>query len=171
MRGVEVEGQLLGEGVDEEAGVAEGEPRAAADGGGLEQRVGHAGGALHGLDGGADAAGGDAGSLLCVGLDDGLGSSNVSGVLLEIAQGAELSELFEAVLFSGGDQPCPLPRGDLPGMQVQDPEYVLTGISGHVGVSVKPSFKLKVADFCLEYASDACVVQGLSGPLRLKSRG
>ncbi len=58
--GGEVEAELLGDGVDQGAGVAEDEPRAEAHGAGLRQGVAHAGDALHGIHLGADGAGGDA---------------------------------------------------------------------------------------------------------------
>jgi hypothetical protein len=42
-------------------------------------------------------------------------------------------------MVAGGDQPCSLPRLELAPMQVQDPDYVLTAISGHCVSRVAPS--------------------------------
>jgi hypothetical protein len=117
-RGVEVEGELLGEGVHEGAAVTEAEAGAATDEAGFHEGVAHAGDALHGGDGGFDVFRGDAGGGL------------------KVAEVAELAEGLEGVVLGGGDEFCPFPRDELAGVQVKDPDYVLTAISGHDGVSV-----------------------------------
>jgi hypothetical protein len=45
-----------------------------------------------------------------------------------------------------GDKSGPLPRRKLAPMQVEDPNYVLTAISGHVGVSVGTILQVRPAD-------------------------
>src|SRR3981081_2957312 len=58
---------------------------------------------------------------------------------LQVAKLPQLAERFEGVRFAGGDQPCSLPRQELADMQVEDPDYVLTAISGHCVSRVAPS--------------------------------
>ena len=115
-RGVEVEGKLLGQRLDQRPAVAEGQPRAMPDRAGLDERIAHAGGLAHGLDRLADALGGDARGA-------------------QRAQGAQLGEIFKGIVFVGGNQPRLLPRRQLAGSQMQNSQNVLTAISGHVWVS------------------------------------
>ena len=112
----EVEGELPGHGINQRAAVPECQPGAAAHGAGLHQRVAHARNLLHRVHGPADASDRDA-------------------FAPHLAQRTQLCKMLEGVgsflSGEGRDEPCAFPGRQLPGLQVQDAEHVLAGISGH----------------------------------------
>jgi hypothetical protein len=143
-RDVEVKGKLLSQRIHQRAAMPEAQPRAPAHKARLHQWVSHARYALHRIDRSSYAFGGNA----LVGL--------------KVAQLPQLAESIKRVMFAGGDQPCSLPRRQLARMQVEDPDYVLTAISGHCVSRVAPSSRFDTANSLWSMPSEPAPIKTLS---------
>jgi hypothetical protein len=101
----------------------------------LTHELGVRGDALHGVDLGLDAAGRDS-------------------LRAHLAKGAEPRQVLEGVGFfvrNGWEKTFSLPCRQLAGLEVQNPEKVLTGISGHGRVSVS---RASLADWNVKLYSE-----------------
>ena len=109
---LEIEDELSRNGIHDRARVPEDHPRTVPGRARFEQRIGHAGDGLHGVDAGADA-----------------GRGEPSGA--QVAQLAQLNKVLKAVCVGKGNERGPLPRSQLLGADVKYAENILTAISGH----------------------------------------
>src|ERR1700761_455870 len=81
---------------------------------------------------------------------------------LQIAQLPQLAKRFKRVFFAGEDKPRSLPRLELARMQVQNPHYVLTAISGHCVSRTAPSGRFSTTNSFWSMPLGAAPIKTLS---------